>query len=99
MSNGCKVSSALIIFKHAKVGARRARALTTSANSLACLRVKFHLNQRIRGAIKAKSKLGKVVDMPITKDKVDTYARARTHKRCPLEVILNHHIGIIEGMF
>ncbi len=99
MSRGCKASNALIIFKHAKVGTRRTKALTARAKSLACFKVKFHLNQSTRGAIEAKSKSGKVVGMPIMKDKANTYACAHTHKRCPLEVILNHHKRIIKGMF
>jgi hypothetical protein len=98
MSSGCKAGNALIIFKHAKIGAKGAKTLITHANSLACFRVKFHFNQGTRGAIEAKSKSSKVVDMPITKEKASTYAYVRTHKRCPLEVILNQHKGIIEGM-
>ncbi len=82
MSNRCKASNALIIFKHAKVGARGAKALIACANSLACLRVKFHISQRTRCAIEAKSKSSKLVDMPIMKDKASTYAFARIHKRC-----------------
>lgn len=98
MSSGCKARNALIIFKHAKVGAKGTKALIASAKSLAWFKVKFHFNQSTRGAIEAKSKSSKVVDMPITKDKASTYACACTHKRCPLEVILNHHKGIIKGM-
>ncbi len=55
MSSGCKTNSALIIFKHAKIGVRGAKTLIAHTNSLVFFRVKFHVDQGTRGAIEAKS--------------------------------------------
>lgn len=83
MSGGCKASNVIIVFKDVKIGARRTRSLATCVNFLAHPRVKLRPSQHERGgggSIRVESKLRKVIDMSISKDKAIAY----THKRCSI---------------
>ncbi len=63
-----------------KIKARGARALKARTNSPMCLKAKFCPSRLTRALIRGESKSCKVVDTPITKDKVVTCAC--TYKRC-----------------
>jgi hypothetical protein len=56
MSNVCRPSNAVIVFKNDKVRAREAKVMAIHANSLVRLKVKLCLNQHRRGAKGAKLK-------------------------------------------
>jgi hypothetical protein len=72
MFDECKVNNTLNVFKDAKIKAKMIKSLESHTNSLMCPKINLCCNQCTWGAIKVKSKLGKIVNGPIIKDKVIT---------------------------
>jgi hypothetical protein len=70
MFGKCKVNNTLNVFKDAKAKAKRLKSLTSRTNSLMCPKINLCCNQHDGNAIKVESKLGKIVNAPITKDKI-----------------------------
>jgi hypothetical protein len=66
-----------IIFYDFKAKTRKAKTLTSCANSLAHLRAKLHLNKCGRGIIKAKTRKGRFGNIAQSENKVI----ANTHIR------------------